>query len=80
MAKDENDSSTIDWVGMMANELDHAQDVEQRLMDLKINAARKAGSTLRYTAECHWCSEPVEMPRLFCNGYCASEHHKHGAK
>lgn len=32
---------------------------------------------------CHWCGEPFDQtsdPRLFCDKYCAKDHHKHKGK
>lgn len=26
---------------------------------------------------CHYCDEPVEQPKLFCNGTCADHFDKH---
>ena len=54
---------------------DKASDQELASMDEAIqNEVRKDFNILEPMGECHFCFEPVEGVKLFCNGIHASEY------
>lgn len=56
----------------MPDILDQTDEIETRLHDMRIAAARNAGRELFPNGVCHWCAADVAMPRLFCDGECAA--------
>lgn len=60
----------------MADILDQTDEVETRLLDMRIAAARNAGRELFPNGVCHWCGDDVEMPRLFCDAACACDYER----
>ena len=63
----------------MTDVIDATDDVENRLLNLRIQAAQNYKSDLRPTGKCHWCDEPfVDSPnKLFCDSECALDHERH---
>ena len=58
----------------MTDIIDKTNTTEQRILDMQIEAARNTKRTLKHVGSCHWCAEPVEVPKLFCDGVCAASH------
>ena len=63
----------------MSDILDITDDVENRLLNLRIQAAKKYSSGLQPIHHCHWCEEPFEpnSPKLFCDADCAMDYEKY---
>lgn len=63
----------------MSDILDNTDEVETRLLQLRIQAAQNYSSTLKPIGKCHWCEElfSKETPKLFCDSECAIDHEKH---
>lgn len=57
----------------MADEADHAQELEQLALDHAL-AARRPGVRLAPRGFCHNCNGPVEAPRIFCDKDCADDY------
>nr|BDD47745.1 hypothetical protein 8 [Piscirickettsiaceae bacterium] len=58
---------------------DQAEQQEAMQREVAIQAARaNSGPKLQHTGECHYCTEEIEPPKLFCNSHCAKryEHSK----
>lgn len=60
----------------MADEIDRAsQEVDSYLANVIRNSSKKV-NPLTPNGYCYNCDEEVAHPKLFCNGVCASEHHR----
>lgn len=61
----------------MADEIDIANEVAQRMLDVQL-AYRKPTSNLAPTGRCHWCGAEFDEDslKLFCNSECATHHHR----
>lgn len=55
----------------MADDIDRAQAHIERMNDIAVKQARNAGPEIKPNGECHFCKEPVETPKLFCDSDCA---------
>ena len=54
---------------------DQAEQQEAMQREVSIKAAREnAGTKLQHTGECHYCTEEIEPPKLFCDGNCAKRY------
>ncbi|WP_319557937.1 hypothetical protein [Thiomicrorhabdus sp.] len=61
--------------------LDQAEHQESVQREMAIKHARQAkGPCLTPSGWCHYCGEEVPMPKLFCNGTCATKYNKNGAR
>lgn len=58
-----------------SDETDHANALVDAERDSLIAKARAnvGAYALVPDGECHWCSEDIEPPRVFCDGGCATE-------
>ena len=66
---------------MTADVLDAAQEIEQRILDAKLEAMRQASAprALNPKLSCYWCSEPFEQgsEKLFCDSECSEDYNKY---
>lgn len=54
---------------------DQAEQQESIQREMAIKAARNnTGTKLTHVGECHYCSEEIEAPKLFCDGFCAKRY------
>lgn len=63
----------------MSDILDSTDEVEGRLLNLRIQAAQNYSSGLQPIMQCHWCEEPFEpkSQKLFCDSECAMDYDKY---
>lgn len=59
----------------MADSIDIAQRQNERPGEAMLTY-RKPEVRLQHTGFCHFCEEPVDSPKLFCNGECATQYDK----
>ena len=62
----------------MADTADASNNIEYRILEMRIEQARKNTRTIEHNGICHWCNDPVDAPKLFCDSICASEHGRFG--
>lgn len=66
---------------MSADFLDNSQEVENRLLELRINAITSTTKNLQPKGVCHWCGENTSHPKqIFCDGDCADDHEMYHRK
>lgn len=56
--------------------LDHAQTVSDLMLDVAIQNARPKGRALTPKKACHFCDEPVDGEKLFCDMDCSADWEK----
>lgn len=56
----------------MADDADRAQRIHDEDLARRL-AHRKDVPDIRPKGRCHFCDEPVEHPKLFCDQYCAED-------
>ncbi len=57
----------------MADEADRAQAHIERMHDIAVLNARNAKREIQPNGACHYCKEPVDGKKLFCDGHCAAD-------
>lgn len=58
------------------SEDDQATEQEMWATDLAIRSIRSRGEEVSPKGECHWCYEPVDSPKKFCDSECAVMYNK----
>lgn len=62
----------------MADVIDCAGEIEDRLLELRITARRTQGRELYPAGKCHWCNTLFggDSPNLFCDSSCSTDWEK----
>lgn len=63
----------------MSDFVDNSDIIEEKLKAQRIAAIRQQASAqnLPRIGKCHWCDEPVEPVKVFCDADCAHDHNRH---
>jgi hypothetical protein len=59
----------------MADEIDRANDLAQRLLDSSLAKKKPEGHS--QTGECIWCGEPLQDGRRWCSPECRDDWESH---
>lgn len=61
---------------MSADIVDNTQEIEDRLLSLRVENIRKTTKNLKPISCCNWCREPFEKGSLkvFCDSDCANDY------
>lgn len=67
---------------MSRDVVDASQEIEDKLLAVRIAAIRSAGRELQPKRCCHWCDEPFESGSqlLFCDADCSEDYGKYHRK
>ena len=57
----------------MTDIIDRANDQAAEILDRTIAEARCSCPSLPYTGRCHYCGEPVDASKRFCDKDCCSD-------
>lgn len=57
----------------MADIVDDGNELAQLHLDMALKN-RPKWRTLDPTGNCHYCGEPVEFPKVYCDDACAEDH------
>jgi len=63
---------------MTADILDASQEIEQHILDARINSIRQTGRLITPNGTCRWCKEIFETgsEKLFCDSDCSEDYEK----
>lgn len=60
----------------MNDSIDKSIEVSQFQLDIAIKHNRVKVPDIKHNGTCHYCEAPVEKPKLYCSGTCATAHDK----